>query len=210
MQAVHSDLAKQIEADNIALAARRQALAAQRQAACNQMSAHHNNQTIKPSADEVATFGKRVAIRNEHTGISEVPSTRVHAAPGGKQQINIFGGMEDAPAPRPRQAPAVASTPRDQVAGGRVPTRNEYTGISDVPSTRVHAAPGDRQQINIFGGMEDAPAPQMSRKAPAPAPQDQVAGGRVPTRTEYTGISDVPSTRVHAAPGGKQSFSIFG
>ena len=90
MQAVHDDLAAQIEADNQAMAMRRQALAAQRQAVCNTMSQHHNNQIVKPSMDEAA-HGKRVAVRNEHTGISDVPSTRVHAAPGGKQSFSIFG-----------------------------------------------------------------------------------------------------------------------
>ena len=38
--------------------------------------------------------------------------------------------------------------------------------------------------------------------------QQQVAGGRVPVRTEHTGISEHPSTRVHAAPGGNSSFSF--
>ena len=39
-------------------------------------------------------------------------------------------------------------------------------------------------------------------------PTNGVAGGRVPVRTEYTGISEHSSTRVHAAPGGKSSISL--
>lgn len=46
-----------------------------------------------------------------------------------------------------------------------------------------------------------------SAAAPGATPQ-MVAGGRVPLRTEHTGISEHPSTRVHAAPGGNSSFSF--
>ena len=47
-----------------------------------------------------------------------------------------------------------------------------------------------------------------SAAAAATAAPQMVAGGRVPLRTEHTGISEHPSTRVHAAPGGNSSFSF--
>ena len=94
------------------------------------------------------------------------------------------------------------------VAGGRMPVRTEHTGISEHPSTRVHAAPGGHSSLSL----SDGSAPEASRPAPPPPqPQQQqavVAGGRMPTRTEHTGISDHPSTRVHAAPGGHSSLSL--
>ena len=96
------------------------------------------------------------------------------------------------------------------VAGARVPVRNEHTGISAHPSTFVHAPPGGKSSLNLFGG-DDAP---IQPKAPAPvadaAPKDGVFGARVAVQTEHTGISDRPSTFVHAPPGGKSSLNLFG
>ena len=64
-------------------------------------------------------------------------------------------------------------TPREHmpVAGGRMPTRTEHTGISDHPSTRVHAAPGGHSSLSL----SDGSAPEASRPAPPPQRQQQAA-----------------------------------
>ena len=170
---------------------------------------------------ELPAHGQRVQVQTEYTGITDKPSTRLHAPPGGHQSINIFGG-EDYPAvparlkPTPAQteAPARAVAPAQptntgMAAGGRVQVNTEHTGISDRSSTRLHAPPGGKQNLNIFGGGEEAPAPA---RAAAPAQfidTGMAAGGRVQVNTEHTGISDRSSTRLHAPPGGKQSINIF-
>eukprot|EP00966_Prymnesium_polylepis_P059316 1375138-Prymnesium_polylepis.1 len=43
----------------------------------------------QPRAPDIAAAGSRVAVRNEHTGIGEVPSTRLHAAPGGHSTFRL-------------------------------------------------------------------------------------------------------------------------
>ena len=53
------------------------------------------NHPAVQSSPNVA-FGQRVNVQTEHTGITDKPSTRVHAAPGGNSSLNLFGGT-DAP-----------------------------------------------------------------------------------------------------------------
>jgi MFS family permease len=54
--------------------------------------------------------GARMPVRTEHTGISEHPSTLVHAPPGGRQSFNIFGGEGySEPTPAPAAAPVTAT-----------------------------------------------------------------------------------------------------
>ena len=145
-------------------------------------------------------------------------STRVHAAPGGQQQFNIFGGPTEAPvAPAAKTvvAPTVTAASEAPIAGQRVVQRSEHHGISTEGhmSTRVHAAPGGQQQFNIFSGAAEQPR----TSAPVRAPVSQLtlsagvampaAGQRVEVRTEHHGISSVPSTFVHAAPGGASNMA---
>jgi hypothetical protein len=143
-----------------------------------------------------------------HSGI-EHASTRIHAAPGGQQTFSIFGG--DNMSSEPRKAAPKASATSD-AAGMRVEKRTENTGITEHASTRVHAAPGGQQTFSIFGGESEASTPHvLAANAPAPAPPDlqAAAGARVHQRSELTGISEHASTRVHRAPGGQQTFSLF-
>ena len=158
---------------------------------------------------ELPAFGQRVQQQTEYTGITDKPSTRLHAPPGGHQSINIFGG-DDSPAMPARLKPAPAQTGAPMgAAGGRMQVNTEYTGISDRSSTRLHAPPGGKQSINIFGGEEEVRAPAQAA-APAQAVNTgMAAGGRMQVNTEYTGISDRSSTRLHAPPGGVQSINIF-
>jgi hypothetical protein len=159
---------------------------------------------------ELPAHGQRVQIQTEYTGITDKPSTRLHAPPGGHQSINIFGG-EDYPAMPARLKPRPAQpTNTGMAAGGRIQVNTEHTGISDRSSTRLHAPPGGKQSLNIFGGDEEMPAKVQRVVAPAQAADTgMAAGGRIQVNTEHTGISDRSSTRLHAPPGGKQSLNIF-
>ena len=160
--------------------------------------------------------------------LKERPSTRVHAAPGGNSSMaSIFGGGE-APshAAPPRAAPpvqaAIVAPPASgaaPAAGARVVNRSEHT-IHEAPSTRVHAAPGGNSSMaSIFGAAEPTPTPVPQPAAPparveapaqpAAAPMQLAAGQRVAVRTEHTGISEVPSSRVLAAPGGQSSMAAL-
>ena len=69
-------------------------------------------------------------------------------------------------------------------AGGRIQVNTEHTGISDRSSTRLHAPPGGKQSINIFGGDEEMPAKVQRVVAPAQAVDTgMAAGGRVQVNT---------------------------
>jgi len=190
---------------------------------------------------------------NQNAGnvITDRPSTRVHAPPGGRSQIH-FGGDEPAsksPVPAAATAPAgaapvVASSeltkatpkPATQVVQQRRTSSNAYASgsnqnagnvITDRPSTRVHAPPGGRSQIH-FGGDEPASKSPVPTAAPAPAaatvvasseltkatpkPATQVVKHQRTSSNAYASgsnqnagnvITDRPSTRVHAPPGGR-------
>ena len=163
----------------------------------------------QPLAD-LRACGQRVQRQTEYTGITDKPSTRLHAPPGGHQSINIFGG-DDSPAMPARLKPAHAQTEAPMgAAGGRMQVNTEHSGICDRSSTRLHAPPGGKQSINIFGGDEDVPTKVQRVVAPAQAVNTgMAAGGRMQVNTEYSGISDRSSTRLHAPPGGVQSINIF-
>ena len=123
---------------------------------------------------ELPAHGQRVQIQTEYTGITDKPSTRLHAPPGGHQSINIFGG-EDYPAMPARLKPRPAQpTNTGMAAGGRIQVNTEHTGISDRSSTRLHAPPGGKQSLNIFaqevvaGSAEDRMAAMKARRQERP------------------------------------------
>lgn len=116
--------------------------------------------------------------------MTDRPSTRVRAPPGGASSIS-FGGGEPAPAPV-RRAPVA-------------------------PAARVAAPAAKREE-------PAAPAPKavlrdVNTAAAAAAPAGK---GRVSSNAYATGsnqncgnvITDRPTTRLHAPPGGKSSFSL--
>lgn len=132
-----------------------------------------------PITNDDQTFGARVAVRNEHTGISDIPSSRVLAAPGGRSDMAsiMSGGAEPtAPAPKTQVAPTatMAAPPAQLAAGQRVPIRTEHTGISEVSSSRVLAAPGGQSSMAaVMGGCDtaaDRKAALMARRAQVGAP----------------------------------------
>ena len=85
------------------------------------------------------------------------------------------------------------------------------------PSSRVLAQPGgksDMASILAMGGAPEPakPAPRTANPVAPSMPGDApVAGQRVAVRTEHGGITEVSSSRVLAAPGGKSDMaSIIG
>ncbi len=126
-----------------------------------------------PKPAEEVTFGKRIEVRTEHTGISEHSSTRVHAAPGGRQSFNIFGGGADeaeaAPArARAPTAPEPAAPAQMPAAGQRVVQRTEHSDLADKASTRVHAPPGGASSLGVSAA--DRIAMMKERRAQTIAP----------------------------------------
>ena len=132
---------------------------------------------------------------------------------------SLLGGGP-APAPQQPRAPIAAPVASGAAAGGRVAVRNEFTGISEHSSTRVHAAPGGRSDMaSLLAGGPVAPsnAPTAGAALPAATPAPIVdstvapalpaAGQRVMVRTEHMGIQEHSSTRVHAAPGGQSDMA---
>jgi hypothetical protein len=143
-------------------------------------------------------------------------TSRVLAAPGGKQSINIFGG-DDVPEPVKKPAPVSTMT---GAAGARVEVRSEHSDhlASGHMSSRVLAAPGGKSSLNLFSEVPESvpagkvPAEQLTKKA-APVQESftGAAGARVAVRNEHTDhLSDGHmSSRVLAAPGGNSSLNLF-
>eukprot|EP00197_Chlamydomonas_leiostraca_P015503 CAMPEP_0202867218 /NCGR_PEP_ID=MMETSP1391-20130828/8941_1 /ASSEMBLY_ACC=CAM_ASM_000867 /TAXON_ID=1034604 /ORGANISM="Chlamydomonas leiostraca, Strain SAG 11-49" /LENGTH=187 /DNA_ID=CAMNT_0049547235 /DNA_START=80 /DNA_END=643 /DNA_ORIENTATION=+ len=107
------------------------------------------NNYVRPAGQNVGNF------------ITDRPSSRVLAAPGGKSQI-VFGDSE--PAPAPKAAPMAQQNNENPITGAPAANKigannNNYARpagqnvgnfITDRPSSRVLAAPGGASQI-IFG-----------------------------------------------------------
>mmetsp|Transcript_9247 Transcript_9247/g.16315 ORF Transcript_9247/g.16315 Transcript_9247/m.16315 type:complete len:133 (+) Transcript_9247:139-537(+) len=129
-----------------------------------------------------------MASQNVDNFLGTRPSTRVHAPPGGASSIS-FGGY-DAPkaAPKPRRAP-----------------------LKEVPVTTASVA---APKVTITAATAAKPAASASASATTTAAA--AAGGRVSSNAYARGdnqncgnvITDRPSTRLHAPPGGKSSFSL--
>eukprot|EP00939_MAST-03C_sp_MAST-3C-sp1_P004057 g4057.t1 len=197
---------------------------------------------------------------NQNAGnfITDRPTTRVHAPPGGRSQIT-FGSTDPvvakkrgvtAPPPAPvttdRTAPTESATP---VAAPSVSDKkgttsanafacgsNQNAGnfITDRPTTRVHAPPGGRSQIT-FGcdtapttkSKTPSPPKKVATKTPAAASASTTSAVAAPPTNATKGtsanafacgsnqnagnfITDRPTTRVHAPPGGRSSGFTFG
>ena len=145
-----------------------------------------------PTTQNAAAAGAARVNRSEYT-MHEAPSTRVHAAPGGRSSMAeiIFGSAEPTPPAAPKQPPAQAPTnvpttsdpapPAQMAAGQRVANRTEYMGISEVSSSRVLAAPGGQSSMSaILGGVsaDDRKAALLARRAQVGAPFADATNGR--------------------------------
>ena len=153
--------------------------------------------------------GGRMQVNTEHSGICDRSSTRLHAPPGGKQSINIFGGDAEVATKVQRVVEPAQAVNTGMAAGGRMQVNTEHSGICDRSSPRLHAPPGGKQSINIFGGEEEVRAPARAAAPAQVVNTGMAAGGRMQVNTEHSGICDRSSTRLHAPPGGVQSINIF-
>ena len=160
---------------------------------------------------EQRVAGARVEVRNEYTGISQRPSTLVHAPPGGRQSINIFGAGTDYPVDKP-------AAPKQAVAAS--PARRNITDYTTTdPSSPYYGAAGGRvQERNGVrtamnngippSGMPSSRLPPGGIQSPARMCGNPIAGARVENRSELHGVRS--STTVRAPPGGHSSFSFGG
>ncbi len=100
---------------------------------------------------------------------------------------------------------------------------------SDKPSTRVHAAPGGNSNFSLGWDEPAAPVRQQKNMYQSHAKQDAIDGyyggaaqkqssfepqfKRIQPRTEHTIMENgngITSVKIHAPPGGKSNFNIFG
>lgn len=139
----------------------------------------NNTSTLTSSAPVVKKGTSANAFAtgsNQNAGnfITDRPTTRVHAPPGGRSSFSIFGGQETKRAPvvvaetKPlvetkkinvAPAPVLKKSPiKTRVASsGGISSNRFATGsnqncgnfITDRPTTRVHAPPGGRSQITF-------------------------------------------------------------
>ena len=111
----------------------------------------------------------------------------------GKKPVEVFSGVESE-----REAGAMLSRVWEEAGGSaerfdnRIDERIDF--LSDTSAAWREQQLEEYQQLLESGGV---------------VPSSMAAGGRMPVRTEHTGISEHPSTRVHAAPGGNSSLNIF-
>lgn len=99
-------------------------------------------------AESEPVFGARKAMRSEQNiGMDDRTSVKVHHAPGGRQQFNIFGGYE-APteAVQSTSKASYGYTPPPAPFGGRVPLKETVAppqtyADSYAPSYGAYAPP---------------------------------------------------------------------
>ena len=125
-----------------------------------------------------------------------------------------------------QQARAVAAAPSGPENAGNVPCSPNVSfadilggGVKHVPANELESLQAHQATRRAQREAQQALRVSACREADLRAEKEAevlracyqhvpVAGGRMPVRTEHTGISDHPSTRVHAAPGGNSSLSL--
>ena len=125
-----------------------------------------------------------------------------------------------------QQPRAVAAAPSGPENAGNVPCSPNVSfadilggGVKHVPANEFEALQAHQASMRAQREAQQALRVSACREADLRAEKEAevlracyqhvpVAGGRMPVRTEHTGISDHPSTRVHAAPGGNSSLSL--
>eukprot|EP01063_Lacrimia_lanifica_P031047 TRINITY_DN5045_c0_g2_i1.p1 TRINITY_DN5045_c0_g2~~TRINITY_DN5045_c0_g2_i1.p1 ORF type:complete len:130 (+),score=47.54 TRINITY_DN5045_c0_g2_i1:66-455(+) len=114
-------------------------------------------------------------------------STRVHAAPGGQSSLSL--GWDDGSAQKP--APKI----------NKAAVYNEE--VTNAPAVRYEATAGD-----VMGG---APPQQQQQQQAPPPPGAAVSSNKwASNQSQNSGnvLSERPSVRLHAPPGGKSSITF--
>jgi len=126
--------------------------------------------------------------------LGDRPSTRVHAPPGGASSFNIFGGYDEPAAKptRPVAAAAAAPAPRTSAATETV-----------VESKESKEAPSER--FSTSTSAHSGSAPVASAGAMRVSSNAFASNGH---QNSGNFITDRSTTRLHAPPGGKSSFSF--
>eukprot|EP00940_MAST-03C_sp_MAST-3C-sp2_P001974 g1974.t1 len=196
----------------------------------------------KVSANTFAT-GSNQNCGNFITGRS---TTRVHAPPGGRSNISLFGGYGETETVKKTVPTKTATATKVEATAPTKKTTtvssnkfacgsNQNCGnfITDRSTTRIHAPPGGRTQISIFGDRSSSfTRAEKKTKAPAPAlketsktnvsapPATTAPAVRKSRHTSSnafaTGsnqncgnfITDRPTTRVRAPPGGRSQITF--
>ena len=171
--------------------------------------------THTPPFKDTTTFGARGSMRTENNiggDGGERPSVKLHAAPGGQQHFNIFGGYEPPVAapvhkvspPSYSAPPPSYSAPAPAYEPAPFGDHNRQAPPSFVPPTQTYTdhgygAPPPRFDAPMGGAMAPPPAP-----APAAQPTGEMTfGQRVKSGWNSGPTTEVSSVRVHAPPGGK-------
>lgn len=187
--------------------------------------------------------------QNSGNSITDTPTTRVAAPPGGSSSFSLGWDADPQQPVRPGSrtsgqaygagAPSTVPPQQDQAFGGRSRVSgNSYANgsnqncgnvLTDHPSTRVAAPPGGTSSISFGGGQ--APEPPTNRAQGANGGYGgrggyggNGAGGMTfgervnpsSANTFATGsnqncgnvLTDRPTTRVRAAPGGNSSLTL--
>jgi len=156
-------------------------------------------------AEKVSAGSKLMRTLNDFIGTAAPMSQPVAAPqPTTQMQAPAMDYQQQAPMqfqPVSHQGTGMART---QCVGGVADNT-----IGDIPSVKLHAAPGGNSSLNLGGATMAALGGMDSSQVV----YQQDAG---PTRTRCTGgaadnaIGSVPSVRVHAAPGGTSSINLGG
>ena len=155
---------------------------------------------------------------NRNNMMGHKPSTRVHAAPGGQSSFSL-GWDDDVCNLVPSSLPTHtfhhtrANTQKPKPAP-KINKADAYNAEVQV-SGRQTSASGGEQVGGLMGGQ--APPPQQQQQPP-PQQQQAPATGSKPTSSNAWAsnsnqncgnmISERPSTRIHAPPGGKSSITF--
>jgi len=149
----------------------------------------------EPAQPQTFSSNRFASGSNMNAGnvISERPTTRLHAAPGGRSSMaDILAGNPEA------SAEAVSS---NKFASGSNMNAGNY--ISERSTTRLHAAPGGKSSMaSILSG--GAGADEEEAKT-APVSSNAFASGSNMNAGNF--ISERSTTRLHAAPGGQSSMA---
>jgi hypothetical protein len=170
--------------------------------------------------------------------IGSVPSVRVHAAPGGSSSISLGGDIDSTTAPASDKSDMAAITFLQQTNAkfateGKLSVRDfhmigSFPLFENVYADMQLGSMSYAEKVNSSGKLmlslnalvgepaaRAALAPQSTNSTAAPVANECVEQQGVPSRTHCVGgvadntIGDVPSVKIHHAPGGSSSIQLW-
>eukprot|EP00618_Florenciella_parvula_P037477 CAMPEP_0119487468 /NCGR_PEP_ID=MMETSP1344-20130328/13549_1 /TAXON_ID=236787 /ORGANISM="Florenciella parvula, Strain CCMP2471" /LENGTH=145 /DNA_ID=CAMNT_0007522333 /DNA_START=68 /DNA_END=505 /DNA_ORIENTATION=+ len=133
---------------------------------------------------------------NQNCGnvITDRSTTRLHAPPGGQSSFSLGWGSESAPAPKQQPYRQKENTVNAPMSLGEQVARKQAAAPAPAPVQQPYAAPVQENTGLVFGA-------QRTNGSNAYANGANQNCGNV--------LTDRPTTRLHAPPGGKSSISFF-